>query len=69
MRSDFSNKSVIHFTLNITLVEYQASYIRRSAEYTSAGILCLYIPIDTFEALPGDGEELSTQHPSWPRNE
>lgn len=68
--SDFSGvKMLICLTPDVEVVEYQASYIRRRAEHTPAGIVCLCIPTNAFKTLAGDGEESCVQHLSWPSNE
>lgn len=67
--SDFSGgKSLIYLTPNIEVVDYHASYIRRRAEHTPTGIVCLCIPTNALKTLPGDGEESCVQHLSWPSN-
>lgn len=67
--SDFSGgKSLIYLTSNVEVVEYQASYIRRRAEHTPTGVVCLCIPTNALKTMPGDGEESCVQHLSWPSN-
>lgn len=68
--SDFSGvKMLICLPPDVEVVEYQASYIRRQAEHTPAGIACLCIPTNEFKTLAGDGEESCVQHLSWPSND
>lgn len=53
--SDFSGvKMLVCLTPDVEVVEYQASYIRRRAEHTPAGIVCLCIPTNAFKTLAGE---------------